>query len=370
MKIALVHDFLAQDGGAEKILSAFQEVWPQAPTHLLFYDRDHINPEFFNHPIKTSFLQKMPGGISKYQWYLPLMPFATEQHNLGDFDVVLSSSSLFAKGVITNPKTLHLCYCHTPPRFLWNEMHQYIEDLKYNRLVKKIIPFVLKSLRQWDLMAASRVDHFIANSQTVKARIDKYYRRPSDVIYPPVKTKNFYISPKIENYFLAGGRLVGYKKFDIIVQAFNRLGMPLKIFGAGPMMEKLKKIAKKNVEFLGQITEQEKSKLFAECLAFINPQIEDFGITAIEAMASGRPVIAYGQGGAQETIVPDKTGEFMDEQSWEELGNRVIRFAPENYNPALIRSHAQQFDEERFKNLIRDYVYLKWREFGERKGLV
>lgn len=365
MKIALVHDFLTQDGGAEKVLRAFQEIWPQAPTFVLFYDREKTSPEFLNTDIRTSFLQKIPGGVSRYQWYLPLMPVATEQHNLADYDLVLSSSSLFAKGVITDPKTLHICYCHTPTRFLWSDKHQYIEDLNYNRAVKSVIPMFLKGLRQWDMVAASRVDQFIANSQTVKDRIKKYYRRPSDVIYPPVKTSNFYTA-KPENYYLAGGRLVGYKRFEIIVQAFNRLGIPLKIFGVGPMMEKLKTMAKSNIEFLGAVSPEQKSELYSKCLAFINPQIEDFGITAIEAMASGRPVIAYAGGGALETVVPGKTGEFMDEQSWEELGNRVIRFEPEKYDPEIIRQHAVQFDEQRFKAQVKDYVDLKWREFGER----
>ncbi|MBU0649110.1 glycosyltransferase [Patescibacteria group bacterium] len=365
MKLALIHDFLTQDGGAEKVLKSFQEIWPKAPTYVLFYDREKINPEFLKTDLRTSFIQKMPGGVTKYQWYLPLMPLATEQHDLQDFDLVLSSSTLFAKGALTNPQTLHICYCHTPTRFLWSNMHQYIEDLNYNRLIKKIIPFALKDLRQWDMVSASRVDKFVANSETVKDRIKKYYRRPSDVIYPPVKTNDFYIS-KPENYFLAGGRLVGYKRFDIIVKAFNRLGMPLKIFGQGPMFERLRRQAKPNIEFLGNVTDKEKSELFSKCLAFLNPQVEDFGITAIEAMAAGRPVIAYAAGGALETVVPGKTGEFMDEQSWEELGNKIIQFDPEKYKPEVIKRHASQFDEARFKSQIKDYVDLKWREFGER----
>ena len=365
MKIALVHDSIIQQGGAENVLRAFQEVWKDAPTYVLFYDRDKASPEFLNKDIRTSFLQKMPGGVSKYQWYLPLMPMATEQHNLADYDLILSSSSLFAKGVITNPKTLHICYCHTPTRFLWSDKHQYIEDLNYNRVIKKVIPLVLKGLRQWDMVSASRVDQFIANSETVRDRIKKYYRRSSDVIYPPVKTERFYISQP-ENYYLAGGRLVGYKRFDIVVQAFNRLGIPLKIFGRGPMLERLRKMAKKNIEFLGHVSDQEKSELYSKCLAYINPQVEDFGITAIEAMASGRPVIAYGVGGARETVAPAQTGEFMDEQSWEELGNRIIRFDAAKYNPQTIKQHAAQFDENRFKAQIKDYVNLKWREFGER----
>jgi glycosyltransferase involved in cell wall biosynthesis len=332
---------------------------------VLLHDRDKSDPAFLDRKIQTSFLQKMPAGLSRYQWYLPLMPLATEHHNLADYDLVLSSSSSFAKGVITNPRTLHICYCHTPTRYLWQDMHQYIEDLDYNRLIKKVIPLVLKNLRQWDTVAAQRVDQFIANSATVRDRINKYYRRPSDIIFPPVQTKKFSIATP-ENYYLIGGRLVGYKRYDIAIQAFNRLGIPLKIFGEGPALEKLKSMAKKNIEFLGSVSDREKAELYSKCLAFIHPQIEDFGITAIEAMASGRPVIAYGAGGALETIVPGQTGEFMDEQSWEELGTLVIRFEPEKYNPQTIKEYAAQFDEERFRNQIKDYVDLKWREFGER----
>lgn len=366
MKIALVHDYLIQDGGAEKVLKAFQEIWPQAPTYVLLHDREKSNPVFLNKDIRTSFLQKMPAGLEKYQWYLPLMPLATEQHNLEDYDVVLSSSSSFSKGVITNPETLHICYCHTPTRFLWSDMHQYIEDLNYNRLIKKVIPVVLKNLRQWDMMAAHRVDTFIANSATVQDRIEKYYRRKSNIIYPPVETKKF-VTKEPKDYFLIGGRLVGYKRYDIAVTAFNKLGMPLKIFGTGPALPRLKKMAKANIEFLGKVSDDELRDLYAQCQAFIHPQIEDFGITAIEAMASGRPVIAYGAGGARETVVPGQTGEFMDEQSWEELGNQIIRFEKDKYNSETVKQYAHQFDEDRFKAQIKDFVDLKWREFGERK---
>lgn len=362
MKIALVHDYLIQDGGAEKVLKAFQDIWPEAPTYVLLHDREKSNPVFLDKNIQTSFLQKMPAGLEKYQWYLPLMPLATEHHDLGGYDVVLSSSSSFSKGVITNPGTLHICYCHTPPRFLWNDMRQYIEDLNYNRLVKSVLPLVLKNLRQWDVTASQRVDKFIANSGTVRDRIKKYYRRGSSIIYPPVETGRFKIG-RGGDYFLIGGRLVGYKRYDIAINAFNKLGMPLKVFGSGPAMPKLKKIANKNIEFLGKVTDQELSDLYAGCRAFLHPQIEDFGITAIEAMASGRPVIAYGVGGARETVVGGQTGEFMDEQSWEELGGLIINFDDAKYNSETIKDYAARFDIERFKSQIKDFVELAWRDF-------
>jgi glycosyltransferase involved in cell wall biosynthesis len=360
MRIALIHDHLTQKGGAEKVLEAFSELYPNAPIFTLVHNPADFQ---FSNPIKTSFLQKLTPNKEKIQWLLPLMPAATEHHDLKDFDVVLSSSSLFAKGVITQPNTLHICYCHTPPRFLWLDFHSYIRELNTNRLIKKILPLVLTRLRQWDRLAASRVNHFVANSQEVQRRIAHFYNRPSNVIHPPVEINKFHVSTKNEGYFLAGGRLVGYKRFDIIVTAFNRLNLKLKIFGTGPELEKLRKIAKPNIEFVGQINDKEKANLYSHALAFINPQIEDFGITVIEAMASGRPVIALRAGGAQETIKENVTGIFFDDQSWEDLANAILKFRPENFDPQTIRTHAEQWDKEIFKTKIHDLIVSKWNNF-------
>ncbi|HEX9664898.1 MAG TPA: glycosyltransferase [Patescibacteria group bacterium] len=356
MKVALVHDYLAQDGGAEKVLKVFQEIFPGAPTFVLVHNKDKANPIFLKKDIRTSFIQKMPLGVKKYQWFLPLMPLATEKYNLKGYDLVLSSSSAFSNGVLTGPQTLHICYCHTPTRFLWSDTHEYVQELKYNRLVKKIVPLLLTRLRLWDRQAADRVDRFIANSATVQQRIKKYYRRQSDIINPPVETDIFNIAPATGDYFLTGGRLVSYKRFDITVQAFSRLGVSLKIFGIGPAMEDLKKIAKDNIEFLGQITDAEKAELYGRALAFIHPQEEDFGITPIESMASGRPVIAYAAGGALETVIAGQTGEFFKEQTWEELADLVIRFDKNRYNPEQIRSHALKYNVDSFKTKIKDYI--------------
>jgi len=356
MKLALVHDHLVQDGGAENVAKTLQEIFPESHFFTLVYDKNKVNPDFKNYNVKTSFLQKIPFGVSKYQWFLTLMPTATENHNLNDFDVVISSSSIFSKGIITSPTAKHICYCHTPPRFLWTDSHNYLEELKLNSFFKKLLPFYLTRLRQWDKIAAERVDHFIANSEEVRKRIKKYYNRESEVIYPPVDTQRFYISPKQENYFLAGGRLVGYKRFDLIIEAFNRLNLPLKIFGAGPMLKKLKVQAKNNVTFLGRVSDERRAELFSRAQAFINPQLEDFGITAVEAMASGRPVIAYKAGGALETIVEGKTGTFFEEQTWTDIADKIIRFKSNDYNPQEIKSHAQTFDTEIFKKRIADYL--------------
>lgn len=338
------------------MLKAFHEIYPEAPIFVLFFDAEKMGHMFPEKNIRTSFLQQFPFVLSNYQWFLPLMPHATERHNLMDYDIVLSSTSAFAKGVITHHNSIHVCYCHTPTRYLWTDTHSYVEGLKYNRLMKKIIQLYLNRLRSWDRISADRVDKFVANSNAVRHRIMKYYRRESDVIHPPVETKKFSISEKISNYYLAGGRLVPYKRFDILVHAFNRLSIPLKIYGEGPELDRLQKMAKQNIEFIGKITDEERKELYSRCVAFLNPQEEDFGITVVEAMASGRPVIAYKKGGALESVIDGETGMFFDEQNWETLADAILRFKPENFNPEKIREHALKFDVDEFKNKIRGYI--------------
>lgn len=359
LKIALVHDHLVQDGGAEKVLRAFQELYPQAPIFTIVCEKKSTNDYFADKDIRPSFLQNIPWGVKKYQWWLSLMPAAVESHNLMEYDVVLSSASSFAKGVIINPSATHICYCHTPTRYLWSDSHNYLKELKVNFLVKRILPLTLNRLRIWDRLAADRVDYFIANSQTVSHRIKRYYGRESELIYPPVETSNFYISNEPKKYFLAGGRLVPYKRFDLVVKAFSRLGIPAKIFGIGPEMKYLKKIAKPNVELLGRVSDKQKAELYSKCIAYINPQDEDFGITTIEAMASGRPVIAYRKGGATETVLAGETGEFFDEQIWEELADKVLRFEMSKYDPLFIRAHAEKFSWDNFKTQIKNFVDTK-----------
>lgn len=356
MKIALVHDMLVQEGGQERVLRALQELFPQAPTFVLIYDKNKQERYYKDKDIRATFLQKMPAVEKKYQWYLPLMSTAIESHDLRGFDLVLSSASSFAKGVVIKPNTLHICYCHTPTRYLWSDPQGYVEDLPYPNFVKNILPFYLSHLRNWDWAAAQRVDKFLANSKTVQQRIKRFYNADSQVIYPPVDVHKFNISEKINNYYLMGGRLVPYKRYDLAVRAFNRLNIPLKVFGTGPEFERLKNLAKPNIEFVGEISEQEKIDLFSKCIAFINPQEEDFGITAVEAMASGRPVIAYKKGGATETILPNITGEFIEDQTWENLANTIIHFQAEKYNPQQIKNHSEQFSKERFKQEVWGFI--------------
>lgn len=356
MKLALVHEHLANDGGAEKVLLAFQQTFPDAPTFTLLFNRAVANSAFSNKDIRTSFLQKMPFAMTKYVWYLWLMPLAIERFDFRGYDVVLSSASGFAKGVLTSPDTVHLCYCHSPTRYLWTDSFDYVNALPYPRLMKAYIASYLSKLRAWDRLAADRVDHFIANSETVRRRIQKYYRRDATVIYPPVDVGKFSVAERHESFYLTGGRLVPYKRFDLTVQAFTRLRMPLKVFGAGPELARLKAMAGPTVEFLGKVPDTELRTLMSKAAAFVHPQEEDFGITPVESMASGRPVIAFHKGGAAETVVDGKTGVFFDEQSWEALSDAVIRFKPDDYDPAAIRGHAEQFSGDRFAAAIRAFI--------------
>ena len=294
MKIALVHDYLNQYGGAERVLEAIAEIFPSAPIFTLIYSPKHIRGAFSDKEIHTSFLQKFPLVKSHHRVFPLLMPVAVEKFNLSKYDIVFSDSTSFAKGVITKPETLHICYCHTPPRYAWDDSHKYIREFTMFPLAKIFVPFFMNYIRLWDREAAMRVDEFICNSKFVAKRIQKYYKKKAKVIYPPVDTKKFSPSNKPpEDYFLMVGRLLAYKKFDIAIEAFNKLKLPLKIVGEGPERKKLEAIANKNIEFLGERHNRELEKYYQNCKALIFPQEEDFGLVAIEAMACGRPVIAY-----------------------------------------------------------------------------
>lgn len=371
MKVALIHDHLAQDGGAEKVLKVLAAMFPEAPIYTLLSEEKNVNKYFKNRQIETSIIQKLPGGVKHYQWYLLFMPMAVEFFDLRAYDLVISDTSSFAKGVITRPETLHICYCHTPTRYLWSDTHQYINELKYNKWFKKIISYVLNGLRIWDRAAADRVDMFIANSKTVQKRITKYYRRDSVLIYPPVETEKFTpldlsAQSAEEKYFLVGCRLAPYKRVDIVVEAFKSLGenYKLKIFGDGVDLSRLQDLAggASNIEFLGRVSEGEKVQLFAGAQAFINPQEEDFGITVVESMAAGRPVIAYRRGGATETIIAGKTGLFFTEQTADSLVATIKGFNSANFNPQEIRQHAEKFSVANFQKQLKDFIAQHYQE--------
>lgn len=316
MKIALVHDYLVQYGGAERVLECFLEIWPYAPIYTLIYDEEKTHGIFKGKRIYTSFLQNFPYSRRNHRIFPPLMPPAIEQFDLSHYDIVLSDSSSYAKGAITSPQTRHICYCHTPMRYAWDDCQKYIDEFGFPRVVKKIIPFLMNYIRVWDRASADRPDVYIANSNFVAGRIKKYYRKESVVINPPVDVDKFYLNEKKEGYFLMVGRLMTYKRFDIVIEAFNHLGWPLKIIGGqGPDKKRLVKMAKPNIEFTGRLSDDDLAKTYARAKAFIFPQEEDFGIVAIEAMAAGSPIIAFQGGDIVEHIEEGKEGIFFSEQT-------------------------------------------------------
>lgn len=284
------------------------------------------------------------------------MPMAIEQFDFSQYDIVLSDSSSYAKGIITNPETLHICYMHTPIRYAWDDCHKYTSDFYFPKFIKKIVPFFMNYIRVWDRISANRPDRIIANSNFIARRIKKYYKKKSLVINPPITFDNFYVSEKTEDYFLMAGRFMAYKRFDIVIKAFNELKLPLKILGRGPEVKRLKKIAGPNIEFLGRVPEKELFEYFSRCRAFVFPQEEDFGIVAIEAMASGRPIIAYRSGDIPEHIEEGKTGIFFEQQTVEDIISAVKKFRDEDYNPHYIRENMRKFDKKIFKERIKNYI--------------
>ena len=356
MKIALVHDYLVQYGGAEGVLQAFREVYPDAPIYTLIHDRESVHGLFDDARVHTSFLQGLPGARRAHRIFPLLMPGAIEQFDFSGYDVVLSDSASFAKGTLTSPETLHISYIHTPMRYAWDDCQKYAQDFGFPRAVKRFVPFLMSPIRLWDKVSADRVDLVLANSGFVARRIRKYYGREARVIPPPVDTGRFHISATRGDYFLMVGRLIAYKRFDIAVSAFTCLGIPLKIAGRGPELKRLKRMAGPNVEFLGRVPDDELSRLYAECRGFIFPQEEDFGIVAMEALASGRPVIAYRGGDIKERIEEGVSGIFFDEQTPEAIMEAIMRFETAVFDPERIREKALPFDKEAFKRRIREYV--------------
>lgn len=356
MKIALAHDYLVQYGGAERVLEAFMELFPDAPIYTLVYDKEAMHGVFEGKNIKTSFLQKIPFAAKNHRIFPLLMPMAAEQFDFSDYDIVLSDSSSYIKGIITSPKTLHISYIHTPTRYAWDDCQKYTQDFYFPNFIKKMVPFAMNYIRLWDRAAIERVDKIISNSYFVAQRIKKYYRRESTVIHPPVNFHKFYISEKKKDYFLMVGRLLAYKKFDIGIKAFNKLGLKLKIIGRGPELKRLKKIAKDNIEFLGRVPDEELSKYYSECQAFIFPQEEDFGIVAVEAMASGRPLIAFYGGDIPEHLEEGKSGVFFHRQNSEDICKAVKKFQELSFDSEYIRRQAEKFDKSVFKAKIKAYI--------------
>jgi glycosyltransferase involved in cell wall biosynthesis len=361
MKIALVHDYINQYGGAERVLEAFMDMYPDAPVYTLISDLSKMPERFRQVDIRNSFIQSVPFSRKLYKHMINLFPIAIEQFDLREFDVILSTSSAFAKGVLTNPNQLHISYCHTPMRYVWDLYHQYVkEDIK-NPLFKFVLPLLLHSIRNWDQLSSRRVDHFIANSLNVAKRIEKYYGRPSQVIYPPVNFDQYYKSDQIKDYFLVVSRLLPYKRVDTVIEAFNQLKKPLIIIGDGYDRKRLESLAGSNITFLGYQSDETIAKYYSECQAFIMAGEEDFGITPLEAQASGRPVIAYRMGGSLETVIEGQTGLFFNEQKPESLLHTIQQFSNDQFDSDTIRNHALAFSTQRFKQEIAAFIHQKIR---------
>ncbi len=352
MNVALIHDYLTEFGGGERVLQALTEIFPEAPIYTLVYKKEFVKKFFPDKRIIASPLQKIPLAQKYHRAFLFLMPYAIEQFDLSRYDLVISNTASFSKGVITMPKTFHLCYCFTPTRYLWDDSQKYLKDFSLNSLFKILTPLFLNYLRIWDFEAAKRPDKFVAISQFIKKRIQKFYKQDAEVIYPPTEVKKFQnVTIRNEGYFLIVGRLIAYKHFEIAIEAFKNYNAKLKIIGKGPEEQQLKKLAgnHRNIEFLGWVDDKELIKQLSNCTAFIFPQEEDFGIAPIEAMACGKPVIAYRAGGALESILDKETGIFFEDQNPESLLQALQNFNASNFNPEKIKQHAQKFDKEIFK---------------------
>lgn len=354
MRVAIIHDYLNQYGGAERVLEALHDLYPAAPVYTSIYDPQAMPPGYRDWDIRTSWMQRLPGWRRYFRSYFPLYPAAFESFDLSGYNLILSSSSAFAKGVIPPAGARHICYCHTPMRFAWRT-GAYVERESIGGLQRVILPILLTYVRLWDVATTPRVDAFIANSREVAGRIKRYYGRSATIIPPPVDLMP-YQPEQPDDFYLAGGRLIPYKRLDLAVRAFSALGLPLKVFGAGRDRAALEAIAGPNVEFLGSVSEERRRTLFARCRAFIFPGEEDFGITPLEAMAAGRPVIAYAGGGALDTIVEGMTGRFFREQSAAALALAVAQSRGDQYDPAAIRRHAEGFSRPVFLSRIQAFI--------------
>jgi glycosyltransferase involved in cell wall biosynthesis len=388
MKVALVYDRVNKWGGAERVLLALHEIWPEAPLFTSVYNPRTAQWASVFKKVIPSFLQYFPLAKSNHEIYPLLMPLAFESFNFDDYELVISVTSEAAKGIITLPKTFHLCYCLTPTRYLWSGYFSYF-DKEWKRSLTR---YPLAYLRKWDKIACQRPDHFVAISKAVQGRIKNYYHRKSEIIYPPVEVEKFQIpclsgrqanskfqtntKYKIPNirlrqgfsgqakYFLVVSRLVKYKRVDLVIETFNQLGWNLKIVGSGREMGNLKRRARQNIEFLGQLTDEELLSYYQNCEAVVYPQEEDFGLVPLEAQACGKPVIAYGRGGALETIVAGKTGIFFKEQTVESLVRALRDFEDIRLkiNSRACRQQAERFSKERFKREFVNLVEEKWKK--------
>jgi glycosyltransferase involved in cell wall biosynthesis len=357
LKVALVHDYLNQYGGAERVLEELHALFPEAPVYTSMYWPEKMSPLIRGLDVRTSFMQRLPLVTRNHQPFLLLYPLAFESFDLSGYDVVISNSSAFCKGVLTPPGTLHVCYCLTPMRWVWN-YHAYVERERLGAAARLVLPAAISQLRAWDVATAQNVDRFLAISTTVAARIGKYYRRDAAVIYPPVNCDAFEPQPgRVEDYYLVVSRLIPYKRIDLAVDAFTRLGIRLKIVSTGGRdLAALRARAGRNIEFVGSVSDAELKELYARCRGYVFPGEEDFGIAPLEANASGRPVIAYAGGGALDTIIDGRNGVLFNEQTVDGLMDAVRRAEETAWDAEVLRSHAQRFDRSVFREQLGRFV--------------
>jgi glycosyltransferase involved in cell wall biosynthesis len=368
LRVAIVHDWFYVRGGSERVVEALAEIFPQADLFALFARPEAMSPELRGRKLTTSWLQKIPFIHKCHRHTLMFHPLALEQFDLSDYDLVLSSSSGSAKGVITPQHTLHVCYCHSPMRYIWDMYSAYSREM--SPIVRFIFALTAHQVRLWDYASAGRVDHFVCNSRYISSRIRKVYRRESEVIHPPVEVASVTLEDRQEDFYLTVGRLVNYKRFDLAIEACNHLKRPLKVIGTGPDYRRLKRLAGPTVEFLGSISDLEKHGMLNRCRALLFPGEEDFGIVPVEAQAHGRPVIAFGAGGALETVLgledgseetDTASGVFFYQRTAQSLADAMVRFEkhPDRFDPKAIRNHALQFDESVFRRRIVDFLERK-----------
>ncbi len=359
LKLAFIVSWLNQYGGAERVLEAAHALFPDAPVYTSMYDPRVMPREYRAWDIRVSFMDRLPFVYRRHQLFLPLYRYAFESFDVSEYDAVLSITSAFAHGVNTRAAARHLCYCLTPARFLW-QYDEYVQHEKVNGAARKFLPAIVSRLREWDKRAASRVDEFIAISREVQNRIAACYGRDACIVYPPVDVTAFHIAPPqdIGDYFLIVSRLIPYKRIDLAIEAFNQTGLPLVIAGDGRDRVRLQAHAKSNIKFLGRVSDAERLNLMARCKAFVFPGEEDFGITPLEANAAGRPVIAYGGGGALDTIVEGMNGVLFHAPTSNALIASLKNFRASDFDPQQIRAHAEKFDTRVFQEALKQRILV------------
>ncbi|MHB1677548.1 MAG: glycosyltransferase [Sulfuriferula sp.] len=349
IRVAIVHYWLVNMRGGEKVVEALCEMFPQAEIFTHVYVPEAVSETIRKHKVHTTFINRLPKAAKLYQTYLPLMPLALQQLDLREFDLVISSESGPAKGVVVAPDARHICYCHSPMRYVWDMYPNYLASA--GRIKRLLMPPLIHYLRIWDYFTAGGVDQFVANSRYVASRIQRYYRRDARVIAPPVNTHEFKPADEVGDFYLMFGQLVSYKRPDLVVEAFNESGRKLVVIGEGEAGAALKKLASKNITFLGRQPFDVVREHLAKCKALVFPGLEDFGIVPVEAMATGRPVIAYGRGGVLDSVIDGVTGVFFHEQSVAALNGAIERFEREydKFDPLKIAEHAGEFSKANFK---------------------